>query len=315
MKKSILLWTALTCLSGVSAAFAAEQLDEKQYAPAPDVQRPERAPTPPDALIAVPDGRGDGAVIVVPVLPERKTPSAPVPAAPTTPELPPVAVPPGIVVLPDAQRKDAPVETPDKTPTARMPEEKTSDAVLPPKPEKSPEKTVLTPGDFLPLTSQEETPKTGKQPKIPSEPAVTPKKELAQKEKPAPKKGEALKIPEDAAKNGRLDFLEGCWVGTRPEYGSKRIVKERFCFDKNGVGKRYIYDPGYAGECVGSTKALINSGGILRMNSSKMFCTSGDTWGASEMTCRGEGQQTPCAWVFHDIRNARQSYKIQFVRE
>ncbi|MDR2056077.1 MAG: hypothetical protein LBQ10_09465 [Desulfovibrio sp.] len=305
MKKNILFWTALVCLSGVSAASAAELMDEKQYAPAPDVQRPERAPTRPDTVIAVPDGQGDGAVIVVPAPPERKPPYAPVPAVPAI--TPPASVSPGGVALPDEQRGDAVVETPDKIAPAPPPEKKAPDAVSPLKPEKAPEKTVLTPGDFLPLAPQREAPKT--------EPAATPKKESAQKEKPSPKKGEALKIPEDAAKNGKLDFLEGCWVGTRPEYASKRIVKERFCFDKNGVGKRYIYDPGYAGECVGSTKALINSGGILRMNSSKMFCTSGDIWGASEMTCQGEGQQTPCAWVFRDIRNAQQSYKIQFVRE
>ncbi|MDR1658994.1 MAG: hypothetical protein LBR94_01465 [Desulfovibrio sp.] len=315
MKKNILLWTALLCLSGLSASFAAEQMDEKQYAPAPDIQRPERAPAPPDTVIAVPDRQGGGAVIVAPFPPDLKTPSVPAPALPTVPVTPSVPVPPAIVVLPDAQPKDAVVEIPDKNTPARLPEKKTPDVASPPDPEKLPEKTVLTPGDFLPLTPRKVTPKTGKQPKIPPEPTVTPQKDQAQKEKSSPRKGEALKIPEDAAKNGKLDFLEGCWVGTRPEYGTKRIVKERFCFDKNGVGKRYIYDPGYAGECVGSTKALVNSGGTLRMNSSKMFCTSGDTWGASEMTCRGEGQQTPCTWVFRDIKNARQSYKIQFVRE
>ncbi|MDR3358918.1 MAG: hypothetical protein LBN96_08760 [Desulfovibrio sp.] len=313
MKKSILLWTALLYLSGVSAAFAAERMDEKQYAPAPDIQRPERAPGTPGAVIAVPGGRSDGAVIAPPALPEQKTPSALAPAVPATPEIPPVPVSPGIVELPDAQRKD--VETPDEIPSAQKPEEKTPDAVPPPDPEKSPEKTTLTPGDFLPLTPRRETPQTGKRPKGSSEPAGMPKKDLPQKENPSPRKGEALKIPEDAAQSGKLDFLEGCWVGTRPEYGTKRIVKERFCFDKNGVGKRYIYDPAHAGECVGGTKAIINSGGILRMNSSRMFCTSGDTWGASEMTCRGEGRQTPCAWVFGDIKNARQSYKIHFVRE
>jgi hypothetical protein len=180
--------------------------------------------------------------------------------------------------------------------------------------EKTLEKARLTPGDFLPLTPQKETPKAEARQQKP-EPAPLPQKEIPPKEKQPPKKGEPLKIPEEAAKSGKLDFLEGCWVGTRPEYGTKRIVKERFCFDKNGVGKRYIYDPKYAGECVGATKALINSGGVLRMNSDKMFCTSGDIWGASEMTCRGEGAQTPCAWIFRDLKNARQSYKIQFVRE
>ncbi|MDR1776942.1 MAG: hypothetical protein LBR31_03835 [Desulfovibrio sp.] len=309
MKTLLFCWTIFLGLAFPAASLAAEQLDEKQYVPAAP------APETSDTVVVSPP-RQDGALHVVPVSPE--TPAVPVPEIPIFPDIPGVQSPPDIVVLPevrrdvpDAKARDA-VGVPEKTTPSKTGEEKKPA----PAPEKTPERTVLTPGHFLPLVPQKN--KAEKKPaqavKEPEKQKPTqPEKKAA--EKRTPQKGEALKIPEDAAKSGKLDFLEGCWVGTRPEYGTKRIVRERFCFDKNGVGKRYIYDPKYAGECVGATKALVNSGGILRMSSSKMFCSSGDIWGASEMTCQGEGEQTPCSWVFRDINNARQSYKIQFVRE
>lgn len=130
------------------------------------------------------------------------------------------------------------------------------------------------------------------------------------------KKGDTLVIPESAKKTKNVDFLEGCWVGNRPEYSSKRMITERFCFDDKGIGKRYVEDPTYAGICIGSTKALINKDGLLYMDSEIMYCSpSGEQWGGSKMQCQGEGEQTPCTWVFKDADGARQSYKITFVRE
>jgi hypothetical protein len=310
VKKIILLWTILAYIS-FSGAFAAEVMDEKQYAPPPVSRSPE--PARPGTVIVSPDRGEDEVIIVVPTPPNQESPGAVVPGIPAIPEPPLAPAPADVIVLPDTRREEAVVIPPHKY---RSDEDKKPEDAGPARPEKMPEKTILTPKDFLPLTPEKKTPETGEDKKK-SPPLTTtpPQKEQTGEKKQSPRKGEPLKIPEEAAKNGKLDFLEGCWVGTRPEYGTKRIVRERFCFDKNGIGKRYIYDPGYAGECVGATRALINSGGVLRMNSDKMFCASGDIWGASEMTCRGEGEQTPCSWVFRDINNARQSYKIQFVRE
>lgn len=129
-------------------------------------------------------------------------------------------------------------------------------------------------------------------------------------------KGQPLRIPEGAKEKGDVSFLNGCWVGERPEYHTKRMVRERFCFDENGVGKRFISDPAYAGECVGATRALLNRNGVLHMRSDRMYCTkSKKPWGAAEMTCQGEGEHTPCTWIFRDAGGGRQSYSIRFVRE
>lgn len=129
------------------------------------------------------------------------------------------------------------------------------------------------------------------------------------------KAGQELRIPPEAAKTGNLDFLEGCWQGTRPEYNTKRIIRECFCFGAGGrSGKRRIFDPGIAGMCVGSTRATLSRDGVLSVQSSGAACTSGDRWGQAEMVCRNSGPRTPCSWVFRDARNGRQSYEIPFVR-
>lgn len=130
-----------------------------------------------------------------------------------------------------------------------------------------------------------------------------------------PRAGQELRIPPEAAKTGNLDFLEGCWQGTRPEYYTKRIIRECFCFNKGGKGgKRRIFDPAMAGMCVGSTRASLSRDGVLSVYSSGAACTSGDKWGQAEMVCRNSGPRTPCSWVFRDARNGRQSYEIPFVR-
>jgi hypothetical protein len=267
--------------------------------------------TPAAPLVPDPAGRsGPGTVIV------------PVPAAPQSPVPPSVQVPrvtaPQVVIVPDAAQ---PVE-PAKPDAPVTPEETVVTPSVPVAPRMEPER--LTPGSFLPVTPEPERREPQKkEPDKTAEPAKKepPTKELARAEKKEtpqePRKGDPLRIPEQAKQSGNLDFLEGCWVGTRPEYHTKRIVTERFCFDDKGTGKRFIIDPGVAGQCVGATRALLNQGGVLTMQSDKMYCTNtGENWGASDMTCRGEGEHTPCTWEFRDISGTpRQSYSIRFVRE
>lgn len=183
---------------------------------------------------------------------------------------------------------------------------------------------VLTPADFLvknttqkPEPPKKETPIKAEQPKMadPQKPAPPKAPVLPKKPEPSkkPQRGEEMRIPPEAAKTGDMSFLEGCWKGTRPEYNTKRMVNERFCFDASGVGKRTITDPTYAGMCYGPTKALLNKDGVLRMSSGHASCTSGDVWAESSMVCEGEGENTPCRWVFGPKDS--QSYKIRFVRE
>lgn len=255
-------------------------------------------------------GTGEPPVVLVPV-----TPAAPaVPVAPASPVAPEDPSRSQVIVVPEIERPQA---------TPARPE------ALPPK-----EEGPLTPESFLIKTPEPEKAapqperraeakpekKPEKQPekKAEARPERTPESKAEQKpEDKTPKKGDPLRIPEEAKQTGQLDFLEGCWIGTRPEYHTKRIVTERFCFGKDGVGKRFILDPQYAGQCVGATRAVLNQGGVLRMQSEKMYCSNtSDNWGASEMTCRGEGDQTPCTWVFNDVTgNPQQSYTIRFVRE
>ena len=233
-----------------------------------------------------------------------------------------------VVPLPDAVHNEAVLR-----PEERRDERPEKDETRPEKDVVEPKTGPVTLESFLVKSAAEEEKAKAPEKKEPEkktppaskpEPKELPKKEAEKKPEPEkkptplsePKKGQPLQIPESAKKTGDLSFLEGCWVGTRPEYYTKRIVTERFCFDAKGVGKRFISDPSYAGECVGATRALLNKNGVLHMQSEQMYCSAIDErWGASEMICRGEGEQTPCSWEFKDAGGAKQSYKIRFVRE
>ena len=155
-------------------------------------------------------------------------------------------------------------------------------------------------------------------PAVKQEPKVEQKqKPVAQPEKPKPKPriGEYLRIPPEAIKTGNLDFLEGCWQGTRPEYYTKRTIYECFCFGKQGSsGKRKVFDPTGGRRCVGSTSANLGLNGILNVTSSGAVCSDGERWGQAQMTCRGRGEHTPCSWVFKDANGGKQAYEIPFVR-
>ncbi|MBD5641839.1 MAG: hypothetical protein HDQ91_05425, partial [Desulfovibrio sp.] len=195
------------------------------------------------------------------------------------------------------------------------------------KPESQPQKQEeLTLAQMLPVTELPEAKKPAlEKPKLPEkkEPEKkTPEKKTPEKkahssapEKKAapakPKPGQELRIPPEAAKTGNLSFLEGCWQGTRPEYFSKRTIRECFCFGANGkTGKRRVIDPSYNRMCIGSTHATLSANGVLSVSSSGAACNDGERWGQAEMVCRNSGPKTPCSWVFRDAQNGRQSYQI-----
>lgn len=135
---------------------------------------------------------------------------------------------------------------------------------------------------------------------------------------PGPRKvrpGQEMRIPPEAIPTGNLDFLEGCWQGTRPEYYSKRTIRECFCFGKNGKnGKRRVIDPIGRRRCIGSSSAILDAHGVLSVKSSGAVCDDGERWGQAEMTCRNSGPRTPCSWIFRDAQNGHQSYQIPFIR-
>ena len=156
----------------------------------------------------------------------------------------------------------------------------------------------------------------GKTEKAPAQPEPAgAERGKAERKNARPKIGEPLRIPPEAVKTGNLDFLEGCWQGTRPEYYSKRTVEECFCFGPGGqTGKRRIIDPAGGRSCIGATRANLNKNGVLSVTSQKGYCDDGVNWGQAEMLCHGEGQSTPCSWVFRDAQGGRQTYRIPFVR-
>lgn len=206
----------------------------------------------------------------------------------------------------------------------------------------APENTVpeaqkgLTLAELLPLTAATQSQPQVKSKEEPAQVTVpkedkkkpeakTPQKEAVkkpeQKETPQAKKqekaktGQELHIPEEAIKTGKLDFLEGCWEGRRPEYYSKRIIRECFCFDANGgSGKRRIFDIQGERTCIGSSRASLSKNGVLSVTSQGAACDDGERWGQAEMVCRSNGAKSPCSWVFKDAQNGRQTYTIPFVK-
>lgn len=201
--------------------------------------------------------------------------------------------------VPGEKEPKAAAKAPDeKTPHAKAPEEKHK-AEAREKPKAEPEKSHK-------MAEPEKTHK-----KAAPEKKAQPKK-AARHKTPI---GQELKIPHEAAKSGNLDFLEGCWQGTRPEYYSKRTIRECFCFGPNGSnGKRRVIDPQGGRRCIGATRAHLSSGGVLSVTSDGAVCSDGERWGSAEMVCRNSGPRTPCSWVFRDANNGRQSYQIPFIR-
>lgn len=263
------------------------------------------------------------------VTPEKTSPTPE--GTPSTPET--LQTP--AIETPELQNGEAAEATVPKTPESTTPQQ-----TVPATPEETPHQLTIV--ELLPLTPTPEQPKAEKAPvrkdpeqtppstaeekKTPPAKEVTPKEAKAKKEKAKEQKpkqdppqkpavGEELRIPPEAVTTGNLDFLEGCWQGTRPEYYSKRIIKECFCFGTNGgAGKRRVIDSQGGRMCIGSSKAKLSKKGELSVTSSGAACTDGERWGQAEMVCTGTGQRAPCTWVFKDAQGGRQSYEIPFVR-
>ena len=289
-----------------------------------------------------PEGTVQGAAETTPVtvVEEAVTPTAPEAATPAlegtlvTPEtaLPDTAqTPPEPQGAETAQVPETPKIAVPETPATTAPEQ--ASPATPASPETPHQLTIV---ELLPMTPAREEAKKEPAPKAEEKKAPPVKEEKTKAEKPKTEKpkaetpkepakpkeskkkaavGEELRIPPEAVKTGNLDFLEGCWQGTRPEYYSKRMIKECFCFDVNGgAGKRRVIDSIGGRMCIGSSKAKLSKEGVLSVTSSGAACTDGERWGQAEMVCKGTGQRAPCTWVFKDAQGGRQSYEIPFVR-
>lgn len=267
---------------------------------------PPAAPAPETTQATTPQTPGPQKDIPQTVRPETaQAPATPAPQSPERAEVPVPAVPQGAgtqqaapTVPGETPRQLTIVELLPMTPAPEQRKAEKAPAREEPKPEPAPEKKKAAPAK----ESKAKAPK----PKEPAKPKAGTKK---------PAIGEELRIPPEAVNTGNLDFLEGCWQGTRPEYYSKRIIKECFCFGANGgAGKRRVIDSLGGRMCIGSSKAKLSKDGVLSVTSSGAACTDGERWGQAEMVCRGTGQRAPCTWVFKDAQGGRQSYEIPFVR-
>lgn len=259
-------------------------------------------------------------VLVAPALPETQQPDI-AQILPSEPEKPAIL----------EQQAELPAQ---KTPAAEKPQAPVIPGKTPDQP-KAPEKAegqnphYYTLAELLPKTEVPEKKEEVKPEKKPEKKAHKPEKKEPEKKEPEkkaakkpelkkqekPKVGQELRIPEHAAKTGNLDFLEGCWQGTRPEYYSKRTIKECFCFGAGGkTGKRRVLDYSQHRTCIGGSRATLSANGVLKVISSGAACNDGERWGQAEMVCRNSGPRTPCSWVFRDAQNGRQSYEIPFVR-
>lgn len=271
----------------------------------------------PQGTVAEGPARGETVTLIVP-----DKPAAVEPVSPQAQQTPPSPAPePGAKpTAPESQpQASGSPEAPDQ-PATPKPEHYDSLAELLPMtkvPEKKAAQPEKTPAEKQDVKKAKEKPesKTGKTEK--PHPEKAKKSGVSEKEKKNRKTqpGEELRIPPEAAKSGNLDFLEGCWQGTRPEYNSKRTIRECFCFGANGKnGKRRVFDPQGGRQCIGASRATLSASGILSVTSASAACNDGERWGQAEMVCRNSGPRTPCTWVFRDANNGRQSYEIPFVR-
>ena len=291
-------------------------------------------PTPGDTIIVVPTVPGQTVpeqTVPGTLVPDtqKETPTLVVPAIPAVPANPVIPVVPVVPEAPkapapekkDAEKKDA-VIVPVQPQPVQPPAQEQKQDKTPPKAED----TLLTPADFLPTTpSKQEPPKAETKPKVEppkdkAAPKLAPKakpedkteqkpeqKSEQKKDKPAPekKKGEALRIPPEAARSGNMDFLEGCWKGRLSGRRGRNEVTDnmgsRFCFDDKGKGKHFLYDPKNNETCVGSANGGLKADGTLRVDFDNLYCPSGETWypqGDKYMTCRDGGNGAECKWYY-----------------
>lgn len=230
----------------------------------------------------------------------------------------PSVIPPGVgTSLTAAEKRNTEAKKPDEPVTLAQMLPLTSIRSPKSQPEKAEQKESIppkkeekkhTPAKTEKAAAKNERTGAAEKPKVQEKPRTPPKSQKVEV-------GQPLRIPPEAIQTGNLDFLEGCWEGARPEYISKRTVKECFCFESSGgVGKRRIYDRSFNRQCIGATRATLSKDGVLSVTSREMPCSDGVMWGSAEMVCHNSGPRTPCSWVFRDAGNGRQAYEIPFVR-
>ena len=224
-------------------------------------------------------------------IPPRKEEPKP-PLTPQQPE-PPKPEPPKDEPAP-------PPEAPKEEPKVQEPE-KPAEEPVPPKEESKPLAQSEIPDFSTPVVIPEEEKKPEPRPKKPRAQAEKKTPEASQKDEPRAKpraerqkKGEAMQIPKDAAKNNDLSFLEGCWRSVTNLYNSvtREPIEAEYCFSANGRGRRYIRQRD-GGVCSGPASARF-SGSRLDIKAPQAGCPDGSHYVPQKVQCKGSESSTQC---------------------
>ncbi len=244
-----------------------------------------------------------------PVVPQKPEPPQTEPVVPQRPE-PPQAEP--VVpqeqpeqpqeepVLPQAEPQKEEPEMP-----AIQPEEKPAEEPVPPKKEPAPLAENEMPDFSTPVVIPEEEkkpePRPRAKPKAQAEnkaPEGRPEAKSDSKPEAKPRasrqrKGEAMQIPKDAAKNNDLSFLEGCWRSVTDLYNSTtgERVEMEYCFSGDGSGRRTIRQRD-GDICSGPANARF-SGSRLDITAQEAYCHRGG-YVPHTVQCKGTEQSTRC---------------------
>ncbi len=229
-----------------------------------------------------------------PVVPQKPEPPQSDPVVPQEQPEPPQAEP---VVPQEEPQKEEP-ETP-----AIQPEEKPAEEPAQPKAEPAPLAKNEMPDFSTPVVIPEEEKKPEPKPRTkPKAQARAENKAPEARPEPQPeakpkanrqRKGEAMQIPKDAAKNNDLSFLEGCWRSVTNLYNSATGVpiEMEYCFSGNGSGRRVIRQRD-GDICSGSATARF-SGSRLNITAGEAYCRGG-TFVPQTVQCNGTEQSTRC---------------------
>ena len=128
-------------------------------------------------------------------------------------------------------------------------------------------------------------------------------------------KGEALQIPEEAARKKDLSFLEGCWrsvTGLKNSLTGRPITAE-YCFSANGKGHRKVTeDDGKI--CKGSLKASF-SGSKLTIKARSAHCPDGKSYVPQKVICDGTEYSTQCHGLERNDDGSDHTWDAGFVRK
>ncbi|MBQ1421083.1 MAG: hypothetical protein IIZ02_06625, partial [Desulfovibrio sp.] len=134
----------------------------------------------------------------------------------------------------------------------------------------------------------------GQGPEAAQRPAVLP--EQPDEPKPEPKPNEDLHIPDRAARDNDLSFLEGCWrsdSGLLNRETREPIIAE-YCFNAQGRGTRLIRESKKRQDCTGPATARFSQGRLIIDAGPAKCSRDGSGYVPQRVECTGKGDSTNC---------------------